>query len=82
MLTLTYELGDLVLRANKAAKKGVSRKPLWLPHPYKVVKVLNKINYVIRRVDVPNSKIVVLHNNNLKRYYGGAGVVVLRPEHA
>ena len=72
----TYEINDLVLRANKTAKKGVSKKlaPLWLPYPYKVVKILNKVNYAIRRVDVPNSKIVVVHHNNLRRYVGGASV--------
>ena len=35
-----YEVGELVLRLKKATKKGVSKKlsPVWLPHPYKIVK--------------------------------------------
>lgn len=66
-----YEVGELVLRLNKATKKGVSKKlsPVWLPHPYKIVKKMNRgINYAIRRADKPNARITVVHHNNLKKY--------------
>jgi hypothetical protein len=65
-----YEIGDLVLKDKPArTREGRYRKlGIKFDGPYKVLKVIDPLNYLIKR-DRPGSRKQVIHHNRLKKFY-------------
>jgi len=69
----TFEPGDWVMYYYPRKLKG--RSPMWSRYyvgPYRVVKRLNDVNYVIRLHD--RTRAIIVHVNKLKLYYEFPGL--------
>jgi hypothetical protein len=68
---VSYEPEDLVLLNKPQVKKGQSKKlaPKW-EGPFKIVEKVGQVNYRIKRLNQPKSKIKLVHHNRLKRFFG------------
>ena len=78
---LRYEAGDLVLLSHPQIKTGFSKG---LAHraygPFVVLERVNDVDYVVKKADASRARRLLIHQNNMRRYFGNIDLSVTRPD--
>ena len=66
-----YSEGDLVLASHPAIVSGQTRGLAKKAHgPFRVLARINQVDYLLQKADQTNGKRIILHQNNLRKYFG------------
>ncbi|RNA43916.1 Gap-Pol poly [Brachionus plicatilis] len=68
---MEYQVGELVMLNKPSVKTGQSKKlvPKW-EGPYCILEKIGPVNYKIKKYQQKNSKIILIHHNRLKKFFG------------
>ena len=68
-----YETGDLVLASHPAIVSGQTRGLAKKKHgPFRVLERIGPVDYLLQKANLTNAKKIILHQNNLTKYFGTA----------
>ena len=66
-----FSVDDLVLVAHPAILSGHSRGLARRYHgPFTIIKRIGPVNYLLTQTSLPDAKRMIIHQNNLKKYFG------------